>query len=405
MPGQHTRPDTAAGRRRFLAQAGAALLASVAAESFVAAAARPVTLFLCGDVMTGRGIDQILPHPGRPQLYEPYVRSALRYVELAEAVNGPIPRPAGYDYIWGDALDEWRRLVPALRIVNLETAITRAGEPWPDKGIHYRMHPDNLPCLAAAGLDCCVLANNHVLDWGYAGLAETLASLDAAGIARAGAGRDAAEAAAPAVLPLPGGGRLLVYAWASEDSGVPPAWAATATRPGVNLLPDLSAGSLAGIARRIAAERRPGDLVLVSLHWGGNWGHAVPAGQRAFAHGLVDQAGVDLVHGHSSHHAKAMEVYRGRLILYGCGDFINDYEGIEGHEAFRGDLALMYFPVLDGGRLTALQLSPLRMRRFRLERAAAPDLRWLADTLSREGRGLGSRVVESGLGRLRLTWD
>ena len=62
------------------------------------------TLFLCGDVMTGRGIDQILPHPGMPQLFEPYARSALNYVALAESVGGPLTRPVDFDYIWGDAL-------------------------------------------------------------------------------------------------------------------------------------------------------------------------------------------------------------------------------------------------------------------------------------------------------------
>ncbi len=65
-------------------------------------------IFLCGDVMTGRGIDQILPEPCGPVLYEDYVRSALGYLQLAERANGPIPRPVDFDYIWGAALDEWK---------------------------------------------------------------------------------------------------------------------------------------------------------------------------------------------------------------------------------------------------------------------------------------------------------
>ena len=64
-----------------------------------------------------------------------------------------------------------------------------------------------------------------------------------------------------------------------------------------------------------------------------------------FAHWLVD-GGVDIVHGHSSHHPRPIEVYRDRLILYGCGDFIDDYEGIEGYEQYRDDLVLMYFATL-----------------------------------------------------------
>lgn len=105
-----------------------------------------VTLFLCGDVMTGRGIDQILPHPSKPHLFEACVSSALDYVELAERRTGPIRRPVDFAYIWGDALEAMRRVGPDLRIINLETAVTTSEHAWPDKGIHYRMHPENLPC-------------------------------------------------------------------------------------------------------------------------------------------------------------------------------------------------------------------------------------------------------------------
>ena len=147
-----------------------------------------VTLFLCGDVMTGRGIDQILPHPGSPRLHEPYLNSAVSYVDLAQRASGPIPRPADFAYIWGDGLGALTRTAPDARIVNLETAITVSDTHWPEKGIHYRMHPANLRCLTAAHINCCVLANNHVLDWGYAGLAETVAALREADIQTTGAG-------------------------------------------------------------------------------------------------------------------------------------------------------------------------------------------------------------------------
>src|SRR5215475_9764475 len=155
-------------------------------------------IFLCGDVMTGRGIDQALPHSVNPILYEPYVRDAREYVALAEKANGPIPRPLSFDYIWGDALPELER--SDLRIANLETSVTAAETPWPEKEIHYRMHPQNIDCLIAAQISACALANNHVLDWGYDGLSETLKTLDAASIAHSGAGNDAEQAVKPAVL-------------------------------------------------------------------------------------------------------------------------------------------------------------------------------------------------------------
>src|SRR5439155_5281137 len=112
-------------------------------------------LFLCGDVMTGGGSDQALPHPVNPVLYEPYVRDAREYLQLAEKAHGSIPRPLTFDYIWGDALEELDRAEVDSRIVNLETAITSAETPWPDKAIHYRMHPQNVGCLTAGRISAC----------------------------------------------------------------------------------------------------------------------------------------------------------------------------------------------------------------------------------------------------------
>jgi poly-gamma-glutamate synthesis protein (capsule biosynthesis protein) len=355
--------------------------------------------------MTGRGIDQILARPSEPGLHEGYVRSALGYVALAESLHGTIPRGAGPEYLWGDALAELARVKPDARIVNLETAVTTSDD-WLAKGINYRMHPANVPCLAAAGIDCCVLANNHVLDWGPAGLLETLDTLRAAGLRTAGAGKNRLEAEAPAAIPLAGGGRVLVAAYAMPSSGVPEDWAATESAPGIAVLEDLSDRSVARVARAVGAAKRPGDLAVASIHWGGNWGYGISRAERRFAHALVDEAGVDVVHGHSSHHAKGIEVHAGKLVLYGCGDFVNDYEGISGHESFRGDLSLMYFPVLDlaTGALARLELVPTQMRKFRVQRASAADGQWLADLLTQQGRAFGTRARVHADGRLELEW-
>ena len=353
----------------------------------------PITLFLGGDVMTGRGIDQLLAHPGDPALHEGWLVDAREYVSLAERRGGPIPRPVSWGYPWGEALDELERARPAARVVNLETSVTRSGA-WEEKGINYRMHPDNVGVLTAARLDVCVLANNHVLDWGRAGLLETLDTLDGAGLKRAGAGRDLDEARQPAVVHLPGGGRLLVFAFGLESSGIPAGWAAAQARPGVWRLPDLSPASLEQIAAAVHAQRRPGDLAVASVHWGGNWGWEVPPARRRFARALVEACGVDLVHGHSSHHPLGIEVHAGRLILHGCGDLIDDYEGIHGHEEYRDELRLLYLPRLEPGtgRLVGLRLVPLRSDRLRLRRASQDDARWLRDVLAREGAGPGAEV-------------
>jgi poly-gamma-glutamate synthesis protein (capsule biosynthesis protein) len=356
--------------------------------------------------MTGRGIDQILSHPVDPQLHEPYVQDARCYVELAEQAHGPVPWPVEDDYIWGDALEEWTRVRPDARIVNLETAVTTNDRYWKGKDVHYRMSPQNVGCLTAAKIDCCVLANNHVLDWGYTGLSETIQSLRSAGLTTAGAGECQSEAETPAVLRLGMNGRVLVFSFGSETSGIPTPWAADDSRPGINLLPDYSTATPKRIQELVGAHRHKNDIVVASLHWGGNWGYSISPDERQFAHQLIDEAGIDLVHGHSSHHVKGIEVYRDRLILYGCGDFLTDYEGISGYEHFRGDLALMYFASVDlaSGHLLRLDMTPLQARQLRLRRASSPDAAWLRGVLEREAKTLGTSVTCMDDETLTLRW-
>ncbi|MGC2203121.1 MAG: CapA family protein, partial [Stellaceae bacterium] len=353
----------------------------------------------------GRGIDQILPHPGDPRLQETNVGSAKSYVQLAERVNGPIPAPVDFSYVWGDALDELRRAARQGRIINLETSVTRSRDYAP-KGINYKMNPENIACLTAAGVDCCVLANNHVLDFSEAGLCETLDALEQAGIRRSGAGRDLAEAQAPAVIEVTNAGRVLVFAFGCGSSGIPPDWAAGRDRSGVNLLPDLSNRTLESIAQLTQGSRQQGDVQVASIHWGGNWGYRISRDEVRFAHGLIDVAGFSVVHGHSSHHPKAIEIYCDRPIFYGCGDFINDYEGIGGYEEFRSELALMYFPRLDvaSGRLIDLKLAPLKISRFRLHCAPRKDAIWLSGILDRESARFGTHVSLSDGNRLVVRW-
>jgi poly-gamma-glutamate capsule biosynthesis protein CapA/YwtB (metallophosphatase superfamily) len=376
-----------------------------ASATLLPPAQQTVRVFLCGDVMTGRGIDQVLPHPCDPVLYERYMSSATDYVRLAEEANGPIPRRVAPSYVWGAALDELLRAQPDARIINLETSITRS-EDYAPKGINYRMSPENADCLAAAAVDCCVLANNHVLDWGRSGLVDTLESLEHLRIKSAGAGRNLAEATAPAVIEIAGKARVMVFSFASVSSGVPRSWAAAYGGAGVNLLADLSDATIAEVAEHVMQLRRPGDVVIVSIHWGSNWGYEIPPDQMRFAHALVEKAPVSIVHGHSSHHPKAIEVHHNRLILYGCGDFLNDYEGIRGYEQFRDDLSLMYVADISvaSADLAALEIVPLQIRQFRLIRPSSQDIDWLRQMLDRESEKFGAHVALTSDARLALSW-
>lgn len=351
------------------------------------------TLFLCGDVMVGRGIDQLFTERSRTELREAWLSDARDYVLLAEERHGAIGRPVEHAYVWGDALEALERFKPDVRLINLETSITTSDDFWPEKSIHYRLHPANLGVLTAAKIDACTLANNHVLDFGRHGLSETLDSLSTAGLRAAGAGRTREEARRPARV-----GAFVIASAGTDSSGIPEDWQAQPTRSGVYLLESLSDQTATELAERLLSERQPGERTVASLHWGTNWGYDVPEAQVRFAHRLIE-LGVDLVHGHSSHHPRGLELYRDKLILYGCGDFISDYEGIHGHERYRPDLRLMYLPTLNGsGELESLRVIPFQSHRLQLRSAAPADAAWLAQTLTTASRPFNTalRVLDDG---------
>jgi poly-gamma-glutamate synthesis protein (capsule biosynthesis protein) len=352
-----------------------------------------LTLFLCGDVMLGRGVDQILPRRGDARLREDFIQDAREYVRLAEAANGAIPRPVDFSWPWGEALHLLDEAKPDARIVNLETSVTAANRFAPGKGVHYRMNPANTPCLRVARPDVCVLANNHVLDFGREGLRDTLDALRAEGLRTVGAGRDQTEARRPAIVPLAGDNRVIVRALGMSTSGVRRGWAARADRSGIDALDRPTRRAAESIADDLRQTKRVGDVAVVSIHWGPNWGYEVTREEIDFAHTLID-GGVDVVYGHSSHHPRPIERYRDRLVLYGCGDFIDDYEGIGGFAHYRDDLRLAYFARFrpGTGELESLRMVPFQAHRMRLRRASHEDTRWLRETLDQISAGFGVAV-------------
>jgi poly-gamma-glutamate synthesis protein (capsule biosynthesis protein) len=160
------------------------------------------------------------------------------------------------------------------------------------------------------------------------------------------------------------------------------------------------------VVRDVRDARRAGDLVIVSIHWGDNWNYEVTREQQRVAHRLIDDANVDVIHGHSSHHPRPIEVHAGKLVLYGCGDFLNDYEGIGGHENYRPELGFMYLPDIDAasGQLRRLMLVPTCIRRFRVNHASIRDAEWLQETMNRIGRQFGTRLEMTAAEGIELRW-
>jgi poly-gamma-glutamate synthesis protein (capsule biosynthesis protein) len=175
----------------------------------------------------------------------------------------------------------------------------------------------------------------------------------------------------------------------------------------VSLLGDLSEKDFQQVRERVGRVKCDGDIVILSIHWGSNWGYEISEARRRFAHRLIDEAGVDVVYGHSSHHVQGIEVYRQKLILYGCGDFLDDYEGITGYEEFRDDLGLLYFATVDpaSGTLVRLQMIPTQVRRLRVNRACEADAAWLRDTLNRESEKFGVQFEMAADKSLTAKWQ
>lgn len=187
---------------------------------------------------------------------------------------------------------------------------------------------------------------------------------------------------------------------------MPSSWAATEDQAGVNLLIKFSDEELQQIKKSVESIKRQGDIVIASIHWGSNRGYNIPETQRNFTKSMINVAGVDVIHGHSSHHPRPIEVYKGKLILYGCGDFINDYESIGGYEKYRDDLTLMYFATIDPttGKLLNLKMVPMQVKKFKLNCATSEDVKWLQNVLKRECKKYGTQIEIKENSNLALKW-
>ena len=198
-----------------------------------------------------------------------------------------------------------------LAIGNLETALTERHNDWIDKQFRFRNPPAGAGALAAAGFDLVSLANNHSMDFGPEGLADTLAALEAAGVRAHGAGMDRDAARTPRILTLPNG---LTLAFLAYSNTFPQEFWATSTSPGTAF------GRREHVVADVKAARRRADRVVVSFHWGREKATSLREYQPMLAHAAID-AGASLVLGHHPHILQGVERYNGGLVFYSLGNF------------------------------------------------------------------------------------
>lgn len=240
-------------------------------------------------------------------------------VMLGRLVNDAL-RSVPAAFPWGDTLPVLQRA--DLRLCNLECALSDRGTPWvaTPKVFHFRSDAKNTAVLRAARIGAVSLANNHVLDYGDEALTDTVTLLDEAAIQHAGAGRTFDEAAQAATILTPEG-RIGLLAFTDNE----PAWEATPSQPGVHYVPvNLQDTRAIHLLERVRQTRAAVDYLIVSAHWGPNWGYVPPPEHIPFGRALID-AGADVVFGHSGHVCRGIEMYHRRPILYGVGNFIDDY--------------------------------------------------------------------------------
>lgn len=330
------------------------------------------TISLLGDIMLGRLIDQLLPvHVHEPQEARHVASMRSRHTELRDYdLKSP----------WGDTIPLLDR--SDLVIGNLETSATTCEDKWPDKVFNYRMHPSNIECLKIAGIDHVSLANNHTLDFGRKGLLDTIEVVRSSGITHAGAGLTTSEAHIPAVLRLPNltdpaskdsqGHELHLYSFSDH----PLNWQKV---PEFNLIAyntaDQSRIQQILTQRHLDSTATP-SLKIVSMHWGPNYSWEPSSTDiTTLAHFLIDECGVDVIHGHSSHHVQGIEIYKSKLILYGCGDFLDDYAVVPN---FRNDLSAVWNVMVtepEPGKLKLgrVEVFPTRIKLFKTGLLSAGD--------------------------------
>lgn len=306
---------------------------------------------LVGDVMLGRLINKMLKHSD----------------------------PA---YPWGNTLSILQ--TADLRICNLECVLSDIGNPWsvPSKIFHFRSDEKNIKTLQVAKMDIVSLANNHVLDYEHEALLRMLNILDEQKILHAGAGKDLSEASKPAFCQIKQQ-KIALIAFTDNE----PDWEAQENKPGILYMPtNINDKRMQNFLRQIENLRKEVDFLIVSAHWGSNWGYHPPKEHKSIGHAIID-AGADLIFGHSGHVFRGIEIYKNRPIIYSAGDFIDDYAV---DEIEKNDESFIF--VLEQDSSLKLYLYPTCINQFQANLASSHRERVILSKMESLCKDLGSKL-------------
>ncbi|MFH9348940.1 CapA family protein [Kitasatospora sp. NPDC017646] len=234
-----------------------------------------------------------------------------------------------------------------LSVLNLETAITGRGAPEP-KTYTFRTTPKALSVLKDSGVDVVSMANNHAVDFGADGLADTLAAKDSSPIPVLGVGHNAKEAYAPYVTTVRGVKVAVVAASQVEDI-TNQKWRAGANKPGI-----ASALDVPALVSAVQAAKQQAPVVLVYLHWGEE-GKACPTGAQTAIAKKLAAVGASAVVGTHAHTMVGSGMLGNTYVGYGFGNFLwygtSDY-------AFSNETGVTTLTLAADGKVTGEAFAP-----------------------------------------------
>ena len=299
------------------------------------------------------------------------------------------------EYPWGNILPILEKA--DLRLCNLECVLSDKGLPvmHPPKMFHFRSDEKNVETVLKGHIDIVSLANNHVLDYGKASCREMMQLLDRKGIRHAGAGVNRSFACTPAFFTHKTN-RVAFLACTDNE----PHWAATDSEVGVYYVPiDVKDERAKSLFMQVHALHETGALVIVSLHWGPNWGYLPPLEHPPFAHALID-AGADIVFGHSGHVFRGIEIYKHRPILYCAGDFIDDY-AID--EVERNDESFLFIVETRKEKIERILLYPTLIQQFQAVHAFTERREAILSQMKLLSLAFGTKMtIQDGVGMIEV---
>ncbi len=288
-----------------------------------------LTIGLVGDVMLGRLVNKFLPEKN-------------------------------YSYPWGDVLPLLKKI--DLNIINLENTFTNSNKIIP-KTFNFKAYPDRVKILKEGNIHIANLANNHILDFSYEGMFETIETLDKEKIKHVGAGKNIEEAEKSLHIKLKNTNIAIIGLTDNE-----PEWKADNKKPGVNYI-EFNKSSAKSLEKTLKEIKNKVDILILSLHWGPNMTKEPSEDFKDFAHSAIDY-GADIIHGHSAHIFQGIEIYKKKVIMYDTGDFIDDY-AID--PFLRNDRSFLFLVEMGNKKFNRVILYPTIISNFKVNFAKGKD--------------------------------